>query len=239
MPINQPYTIGLICARGGSKGVPRKNIRPLEGKPLIGWAIQVARNCAFLDRVIVSTEDDEIADVARGFGAEVPFMRPAELAQDSSPELLSWKHALQTLASIDGKMPEVLVNVPTTSPLRKVEDIEACFTKLAQTQADLCITVRSARHNPYFNMVKLEDHWASIVIAPSTPTFRRQDAPNVFEITTVAYAARAEYVLATPKLLDGRVCATIVPEERSLDIDTELDFAFAEFILNRKKGCHQ
>lgn len=239
MPMKSLYTVGLICARGGSKGVPRKNVRLLHGKPLIGWAIEVARNCPSLDRVIVSTEDHEIADVARSFRAEVPFVRPTELAQDDSPELLTWKHALKTIASIDGRMPDILVNIPTTSPLRKVEDVEACFTNLSQSQADLCITIRPARHNPYFNMVKLEDGWASIVITPSTPTFRRQDAPAVYEITTVAYAARAEYVISTPRLLGGRVSATIVPEDRSLDIDTELDLAFAEFLLDRKKSSHQ
>ena len=233
MAADRTYTVGLISARGGSKGVPRKNIRPLGGKPLIGWAIEVARNCPSLDRVIVSTDDAEIADVARCFGAEVPFLRPAELARDDSPELLTWQHCIRTLIAEEGKSPEVLVAVPATAPLRMVEDVEACVANLYTSGADLSLTVKSAESNPYFTMVTLEDGWLSMLINPPNPIFRRQDAPKVFDIVPVAYAARAEYVLRTPRLLDGKVSATIVPPERSVDIDTELDIAFAEFLLNR------
>ncbi len=233
--MSRPLTIGLICVRGGSKGVARKNLRLLGGKPLVAWAIDVARGCPSLDRVVVSTEDPEIAAVARQFGAEVPFVRPDELAQDGSPELLVWKHALRTLAAQDDRMPDVLVNLPATSPFRAVDDVEACIGALHEHSADLCITVRHAERSPYFNMVKITDGWAGLIMKPSTPIFRRQDAPEVFDITTVAYAARADYVLRTDKLLGERVCATIVPEGRSLDIDTELDLAFAEFLLKRKE----
>jgi CMP-N-acetylneuraminic acid synthetase len=232
--MSRPLTIGLICARGGSKGVARKNIRLLGGKPLIGWAIEVARNCPSLDRVVVSTEDSEIAELARGFGAEVPFIRPRELAQDGSPELLVWRHAIQTLGAQTGRIADVLVSIPTTSPFRSVEDVEVCVAGLHGGSADLCITVRHAHRNPYFNMVRLTDGWAGLVATPPTPIFNRQDAPEVFEITTVAYAAKAAYVLRAERLLGDRVRATIVPEERSLDIDTEMDLAFAEFLLKRK-----
>jgi len=233
--MNRPYTIGLICARGGSKGVPRKNLRPLGGKPLIGWAIDVARNCPSIDRVIVSTEDPEIADVARAFGADLPFCRPAELAQDDSPEILVWKHAIRTLGEQEGRAPEVLVNIPTTAPLRAVDDVERCVRKLFDDSADLCITVRHAHHNPYFNMVRIENGRVSIAVKPPNVISRRQDAPEIFEITTVAYAASAKYVVSTDRLLSGNVSASLVPEERALDIDTELDFAFAEFLLDRKE----
>ena len=233
--MGQPYIIGLICARGGSKGVPRKNLRKLGGKPLIGWAIEVARKCSILDRVVVSTEDQEIAEVARTFGAEVPFLRPEELAQDNSAEWLAWQHAIRTLAAIDGKMPDILVSIPATAPLRAVEDVQGCAAHLMETDADACITIMPARHNPYFNMVKLEQGLASVVIAPPTHTFRRQDAPAVFEVTTVAYAAHVAYVLRTKRLFEGKVCATIVPEERAVDIDTELDLAFADFLLTQRK----
>lgn len=238
MPIARPYTIGLICARGGSKGLTRKNLRPLGGKPLLGWAIETARSCPSIDRVVVSTEDSEIATVAKSFGAEVPFVRPSELARDDSAELLVWQHAIRTLGSLDNKVPELLVNIPTTSPLRAVEDVEGCIENLLENDGDLCITIREAQRNPYFNMVKLNDGWVSLVIPPSTSTFRRQDAPPVFDITTVAYAARCEYVLATRRLLDGKVRATLVPDERAVDIDTELDLAFAEFLLKRRQNSN-
>ena len=234
MPLNRPYTIGLICARGGSKGLSRKNLRPLGGKPLLGWAIETARSCPSIDRVVVSTEDQEIAACAKTFGAEVPFVRPNELARDDSAELLVWQHAIRTLGSLDDRVPELLVNIPTTSPLRAVDDVEGCIENLVQNDADLCITVRQAQRNPYFNMVKLNDGWASLVIAAPTSSFRRQDAPPVFDMTTVAYAARCEYLLRTSRLLDGKVRATLVPDERAVDIDTELDLAFAEFLLKRR-----
>jgi N-acylneuraminate cytidylyltransferase len=235
MPIKHPYTIGLICARGGSKGVHRKNLRLLAGKPLIGWAIEVARKCPSLDRVVISTEDAEIAEVARKFGAEVPFVRPAEFAEDNSPELAVWQHALRTLATDERGLPEVMVNIPTTSPMRAVEDVENCIAELLKFNADLCLTVRSAQRNPYFNMIKLDDGWASLVITSPTATFRRQDAPEMYDITTVAYAARSEYVLRAQRLLEGKVRAVLVPEERALDIDSELDLAFAEFLKNKEK----
>src|SRR5207344_1219459 len=139
---------------------------------------------------------------------------------------------IETLGMQDGRKPEVVVSIPATSPFRRVEDVETCIAGLLEGAADLCLTVRRAHRNPYFNMVTLRDGWAGLVITPSTPIFNRQDAPEVFEITTVAYAAKADYVLRTNNLLGDRVRATIVPEDRSLDIDTELDLAFAEFLVN-------
>src|SRR5262249_37726577 len=155
-----------------------------------------------------STEDAEIAQVARDFGAELPFSRPEELARDDSAELLTWQHCLKTLEKLDGKMPEVLVNIPAVSPLREVEDVENCLAALLESDADLAITVKVADRNPYYTMLTLKDGWVNMLIAPPKPIFRRQDAPEVFDIVPVAYAARAEYVLQTPSLLAGKVKAT-------------------------------
>jgi N-acylneuraminate cytidylyltransferase len=205
----------------------------LGGKPLIAWAIETARQCPSLARVVVSTEDAEIAAVARAYGAEVPFMRPAELAQDDSPEWLVWQHTLRTLETLDGRRPDVLVNIPPTSPFRAVDDVEACVAALLEKDADACITVTPAHRNPYFNMVTLIDGWARVVVQPPSAVFRRQDAPAVFDMTTVAYAARSDFVLRAQRLFEGHLCAVVVPAERALDIDTELDFQFAEFLLQR------
>lgn len=232
--MNEPYTVGLICARGGSKGLPGKNLKTLAGKPLIAWAIEVARSCPSIDKVFVSTENSEIASIARHFGAEVPFLRPADLATDDSPELLTWKHFIQTLTTAEGKAPEILVNVPATAPLRAVVDVQGCIAGLKESGADLCLTVRPAERNPYFTMVNLNDGWVSMLMTPAQKYFRRQDAPEVFDIVPVAYAARAEYILRTDRLLDGKVRGTIVPPERSIDIDSEMDLAFAEFLLSRQ-----
>lgn len=223
--------VGAVFARGGSKGVPGKNIRGLAGRPLIAHAIATARATQMLDRLIVSTDDAEIARIAREYGAEVPFMRPAALAQDDTPEWLAWQHAVRTLAEQDGRQMDVLVSVPTTSPLRAPEDIDACVTRLLETDSDIVITVTPAEKSPHFNMVVIEDGRAQLVIPPTGSVKRRQDAPEVFDMTTVAYAARASFVLAADSMFAGKVSAVVVPRERALDIDTEFAFHLAELLL--------
>ncbi len=231
----QPYVVGFIFARGGSKGVPRKNIRPLGGRPLIARAIEVARRSSLIQRIVVSTDNAEIAQVARECGAEVPFLRPAALAQDDSPEWLAWRHAIQELEVLDGgRKLDVFVCIPTTSPMRAVEDVDNCVRTLLETDADLVLTVKQAERSPYFNMVVLEGDNARLVIPPTTAIHTRQAAPAVYDVTTVAYAARPDYVLRATALFAGKVKAVVVPRERALDIDTELDFQFAEFLLARR-----
>lgn len=233
--MNKPYILGAIFARGGSKGVPRKNIKPLAGKPLIAYAIETAKAVPFIDRVIVSTDDEEIAAVARQYGAEIPFMRPKELARDDTPELLAWKHAVDTMEKQLGHAVDVLVSIPTTSPLRAPQDVIACIQKLVDTDADIVITVTEAHRSPYFNMVTLApDGTARLAIQPSAALVRRQDAPVVYDMTTVAYAARADYIKKTTAIMAGKVKAVLVPKERALDIDTTLDFAIAEFLMSKR-----
>ena len=226
--------VALIPARGGSKGIPRKNLRRLAGKPLIVYSIETALSSTLIDRVVVSTDDPEIADVARSHGAEVPFLRPAALAQDDSPEWMVWQHAIKTLQGGLATRIECLVCVSPTSPLRVVEDVDCCIRELTQTDADVVITVRDAERSPYFNMVVLDDQgYAGLAIPPRDNVYRRQDAPPVYDVTTVAYAARPEFVLRTSSIFQGKVRTVTVPAERALDIDTELDFRFAEFLMSR------
>jgi CMP-N-acetylneuraminic acid synthetase len=130
----------------------------------------------------------------------------------------------------------LLVNVPCTAPLRAVEDVEACIAALQESGADICLTVKPADRSPYFTMVKVEDGWAHMLMTPPQPIHRRQDAPKAFDIVPVAEAARAEYVLETQGLLNGKVRAIIVPAERAFDIDTEMDFAFVEFMAERARA---
>lgn len=237
----KPHVVGFVFARGGSKGVPRKNIRPLAGKPLIAYAIETGLASALVDRVIVSTDDEEIAQVARRYGADVPFTRPPELARDDSPEWLAWQHAIRTLSQDQDSRPmDVFVCIPATAPLRAVEDVDACVQMLLGGAADLVITVKPAARNPYFNMVTLDaEGRARLVIQPETAIRRRQDAPAVYDMATVAYAALPSFVLDADNMFAGRVKAVVVPEERALDIDTELDFAFAEFLLGRQAPGHR
>ena len=220
----------MIFARGGSRGIPRKNIAPLAGRPLIAWSIGIALRCPSIDRVVVSTDDEEIAEVARRWGAEVPFLRPPELAGDRSPEWLAWRHAIESLQAVPGARPiDLFCTLPATSPLRAVDDVEACIAKLEGGAFDAVITVREAARSPYYNMVTLDgDGAAALVIPPDQPLHRRQDVPAVYDITTVAYVARPGFILNQSGLFAGRVGAVVVPVERALDIDTPYDLRIAE-----------
>jgi len=224
--------IALICARGGSKGLPGKNIRLLGGRPLIGWSIAQALAVPAISRVVVSTDSPEIAEVARQQGAEVPFMRPAELAQDNSPEWLVWRHALDYLHADMGTYPDSLVVVPATAPLRDSSDIQRCLDVFHAGDTDMVITVTQAQRSPYFNMTRLlPDGYVELVIPPESRVFRRQDAPVVFDMTTVAYVARPQFVLEHSGLFEGRVRQVLIPHERAIDIDTQLDFRIAQHLL--------
>lgn len=227
--------IAFIFARGGSKGLPGKNILPLGGKPLIAWSIQHALAVKRIERIIVSTDSEEIAIVARDHGAEVPFLRPPELARDNSPEWLAWRHALNYVLETTGQLPEVMVSVPTTAPLRLIQDIENSLDEYEKGDADIIITVTDACRSPYFNMVRTcEDGSVELVIKPQSEIARRQDAPVVFDMATVCYVANPEFVMSHNAIFEGRVRSVKVPAERAIDIDTFIDFQIAECLLNQR-----
>ena len=215
--------------------MPRKNLLPLAGKPLIAYAIETGLASHRIDRVVVSTDDREIAAVARSHGAEVPFIRPAELAADTAPERLAWQHAVREIRRLDGPDAiDVFVSIPPTAPLRSVADVDACIEMLIQSEADTVVTVTEAHRNPWFNMLILEeDGDAQLVMDKESWVGRRQDAPAVYDMTTVAYVAWPDIVLNTNTLFEGKLKAHYVPIERALDIDGELELQYAEFIMQR------
>lgn len=224
-------TVCFIFARGGSKGLPGKNIRLLAGKPLIAHSIDMARQCDRIETVIVSTDDPAIAEVARANGAEVPFMRPTELASDTAPEWRAWRHAIDWYEQERGVF-DIFLSLPATSPFRQLEDVSACLDMLTgDLAADAVITVRDAERSPYFNMVTLDPNgYAGLVIRPDGDIVRRQDAPVVYDVTTVAYAVRPQFIRRSERLFNGRLRVVKVPAERALDIDTPYDFLLAEAI---------
>lgn len=229
-----PSIGAFVFARGGSKGVPGKNVRLLAGKPLIAYAIESALQSKYVERVIVSTDDEEIAQVARVYGAEVPFMRPQHLASDISPEWLAWQHALMFLQD-HGDMPDLFLSVPATSPLRDSSDLDAVVEKLVGGDYDIVVTASEAARNPYFNMVKVVNDHVELAVEPDASISRRQDAPQFYDMTTVAYAAKSSFVLEHSSVFNGSVGLVVIPAERALDIDTLLDFKIADFLMREKQ----
>jgi N-acylneuraminate cytidylyltransferase len=224
--------VGFIFARAGSKGLPGKNILPIAGKPLIAWSIECALKVSRIERLIVSTDSPEIAKIARDYGAEVPFMRPAWLATDESSEWDSWRHALNYLMESTGNIPNVIVSIPPVAPLRAPIDIENCLNEYDKGSSDIVISVTESRRSPYFNMVKtLPDEKYGLVSPPDSLIHRRQDVPIVYDMTTVCYVANSEFVLSHKSIFEGRVGAVHVPTERAIDIDTPLDFQVAEYLM--------
>jgi N-acylneuraminate cytidylyltransferase len=229
--VTRDPVVACIFARGGSRGLPGKNVRQLGGVPLIGHAIRAALATPRVARCVVSTDDPEIAAVSRALGAETPFIRPAELATDTAREWLAWRHAIRTLRD-QGTPVGTFMSIPATAPLRTPDDLAACLAAYDQGDADVVITVTDAHRNPYFNMVTIDDTGrATLVIPPVVPVANRQDAPTVYDMTTVAYVADPDFILAADSLFSGRVRAVVVPPERAIDIDSDLDFRIAELML--------
>jgi N-acylneuraminate cytidylyltransferase len=228
-------TVAFIFARGGSKGLPGKNLRTIGGKPMIAWSIEHALAVERIGRVIVSTDSDEIAIIAKQYGAEVPFIRPAHLATDSSPEFLSWRHGLEYLKESVGSIPEIMVSLPATSPLRSVIDINNCLDKYEKTASDVVITMTDSHRSPYFNMVSQNSDGTYRLVNSSASTInRRQDAPVVYDMATVCYVVNSEFAMSHDSIFEGRVSGVHVPTNRAIDVDTLLDFQIAEMLLSNR-----
>ncbi len=225
------FATGFVFARGGSKGVKDKNLRRIGGKSLVALAVEHGLAARTIGRVVISTDSRQIAREAKAAGAEAPFMRPPELAADDAPEWLAWRHALEEIEKAGDRV-ETFVSISPTAPLRAPEDIDNCVERLARGDADVVITVTPARRSPHFNMVNLDgDGMASLIIPPEREISRRQQAPDVFDMTTVCYAVRPEYLIHAAGMMAGRVAAVMVPAERALDIDSELDLKIAEALM--------
>lgn len=224
--------LGLIPARGGSKGVPRKNVRMLAGKPLIAWTIEAALAARSLARVVVSTEDEEIAEVARKWGAEVPFLRPPELATDEAPTLPVVRHALEWMERQGERFDAVCLLQPT-SPCRRVEWIDACAEMLERLGVDSVATVLPvpAEHNPDWVYFADERGLLRLSTGEKEPLPRRQDLPAAYHREGSVYLARTETVLVKNSLYGDSLAGYVVPSEESINIDTFRDWERAEEAL--------
>ncbi len=224
-------TLGLIPARGGSKGVPGKNLRPVAGQPLIARAIACGLACPSLDKVVVSTDSQQIAAVAREHGAEVPFMRPAELAGDTAPMLPVMQHAIAACEEHYGATVAVLVLLDCTAPLRRVEDVERALELLASPECDAVVSGSPSHRSPYFNMVRQDGGYVELFASLPGEVGRRQDAPPVFDLNTVVWAYKRRALMEEAARLPRRTRLYQVPRERALDLDSELDFKVLEALL--------
>lgn len=229
----------VIFARGGSKGLVDKNLRYAGGRTLLQQAISHAKSLDICQEIWVSTDSVKIAEAASFEGAKV-IQRPGSLATDDSPEWLSWQHAIKFLRR-SGYRVDVLVSIPTTAPLRNASDIERCIDLVTNSEDyDAAVTVTQSRRSPWFNMVEFgrNGKQVSLIMNADAGIRRRQDAPLSFDMTTVAYALKAEFVLSAENLWQGKIGGVIVPEERALDIDTEFDLKIADHVLSLKsRGC--
>ena len=198
--------------------------------------IRIAQQLDKVDRIYVSTDSDEISAIARDAGAEV-IIRPAELASDTAPEWLAWQHAIQIAQERHGHF-DYFLSLPPTAPLRKTEDVENCLAAL-QPGVDIVITMTPARRSPWFNMVSKDISGLLGLILKDNTVHRRQDSPVCYDMATVAYAARAEFILGAQAIWDGRVAGVEVPVEHAIDIDTPFDFALAQFVMEQWEPSNQ
>ena len=223
-------TIGM---RGGSKGVPDKNLRKLSGKPLMAYTIEQALKSKLFEHVVVSTDSEEIAKMARSFGAEAWFLRPSEMATDDVSKLPAIRHAFLESERHYGLKFDVLVDLDVTSPLRLIKDITGAYEQFVREDADILITANPSRKSPYFNMVENVNGLIQIVKQPDKSIIRRQDAPQVFDMNASIYIWKRKALLGYDTLFTNKTALYVMPEERSVDIDTELDWNFVEYIIGK------
>lgn len=230
-------TIAIVPARGGSKSIPRKNVRPLGGVPLLAYSIEAALTARMVDRVIVSTDDEEIAEVARAWGAEVPFLRPAALAGDHTPDLPVFQHALAWLEAHGGGAPEIVVQLRPTSPLRPSDCVDAAIELLRGDETvDSVRSVMPATQNPYKMWRLRADRTMTPLLtteAPEAYNRPRQELPQTFWQTGHVDAIRTRVIREQASMSGSRIRALVVDAAHACDIDTEADWQRAEWLLDQ------
>ena len=210
----------------------------LSGLPLVAHSIRVGLEIPGVRGVLCSTDLEEIRTVAQQHGATAPFLRPAELAADDSPEWLSWKHLAQHLIEAGAAPEDLLVSLPATAPLRTVADVESAIAKHGTSGADVVVSYTPAARSPWFNMVArgADGFLRTVIETDGDAVSRRQDTPEVFDLATVVYVTTLGFVLGADSVFDGKVAGVEIPAQRAIDIDTQLDFDIAEYLFDRQKG---
>lgn len=223
--------VAFIFARGGSKGLPGKNIRTLGDKPLIAHSITFAKENPRISDVIVSTDSEEIAEVSKNWGAKVPFLRPASLAGDTVREMDAWRHAvshyMENISSFD-----CFLSLPAVSPLRQHEDLDRVIEKVSQTEVDFVLTGVESETSPYANLIEKKETQGFKLCSANEAT-RRQDTKTVYRIIPMYYACKPDRIFQYDNLFHGRVDMIEIPRSRAADVDTLEDFEYLEFLYNK------
>lgn len=238
--IDGKSVLAIIPARGGSKGVPRKNIREVAGRPLIAWTIEEAKKSRYIDRLILSSDDAEIIQVAKAWGCEVPFVRPSALAKDDTPGIDPVLHAIEKLPEF-----EIVVLLQTTSPLRNVADIDGCIECCIKGGGNACVSVAQAEQNPYWMYTLLDGGVMRPLIQTKQIYARRQDLPESYILNGAVYVAHCDWLREHKSFLTEETLGYVMPQERSLDVDTELDLQILglhlrqELLVSENGGLHK
>jgi len=232
--------MALVPARGGSKGIPRKNLSPLAGKPLIAWSIEEALASVGVERVVVTTDDREIAEVSRHYGAHTPFLRPAELAQDDTPTIDAVLHAVEWLEEHEGYTPDYVLLLQVTSPMRIADDIDEVVSLAADKKADTVVSLTLTHSHPYWMMSLDEEQRLSTFMGfefreLATTYGFRQNLPSAYSLNGALYLVRRTALLENRSLYGESCFGYVMPEERSMDIDKPLDLAIAEVVLRARE----
>lgn len=233
--------MNIVCftfARGGSKGIKDKNIKLLNGKPLIAYSIEKSKKIDLVSDVIVSTDSSKIKKISKIYGAEVPFLRPKALASDNSPEILSWRHAIERYESLKKKKIDIFISLPTTAPLVKSKTLKKAlkFFIKKKSQYDLLLSITETNHYPQFNMVYLGKKKVVNLIDNRKKVSNRQKIKNIFNITTGFYISTPKFInKCKNSIFNGKICGYKIKKSEAIDIDDIHDFKFAEYLMKNDK----
>ena len=220
----------FIFARGNSQGLKNKNLLKFNKISLLGNSILQSRQSKYIKKTYVSTDSTKIANEAKKYKAEIPFIRPKSLAKNNSPEINAWKHAISYMEKNLEKLPDYIVSLPTTSPLRNKSDINRCIAKAIKNNLDIVFSVTPCTRNPYYNLLIKKKGKLKVIYKKKKKIFRRQDTPKCYDLTTTCYVFKPNYIKKTLDFFSGKTGYVIIPKKRAIDIDDLWDYKVANYL---------
>ncbi len=231
--MNKKDIVCFIFARGNSQGIKNKNLLKFKKMSLLANSILQSKKSKYISKTYVSTDSKKIANEARKYNAEVPFIRPKSLARNNSPEIKAWKHAINYLEKISKKIPKYIVSLPTTAPLRNKFDINKCILKAVKNNLDIVFSVTPSTRNPYYNILVKKNGKLQTASNQKRKLFRRQDAPKCYDLSTVCYVFKTHYIKKTSNLFSGKTGYVVIPKKRAIDIDDLFDYKLANYLSKK------